>query len=82
MKGTIDLGLLFKKIWGKNNQHLVGFIDSNFVSNLDNRRSQTGFMFTLLGTAINWKSNLQHVVALLTTKVKYLAITEPVKEGI
>ena len=36
----------------------------------------------LLGTAISWKANLQAVVALLTTKAKYIAVTEAIKEAI
>lgn len=61
---------------------LVGFLDANYASNVDNRRSQTGFVFTLFHTAISWKSSLQHVVALSTTELEFLAVTEVVKEGI
>lgn len=38
-------------------------------------------MFTLFGTAVSWKSCLQHVVALSTTEAEFLAVTETVKEG-
>lgn len=36
----------------------------------------------MFGSAISWKSCLQSVVALSTTKVGYLAIIEATKEGI
>lgn len=58
IKGAIYLGVLFEKIRDKNDQPLVGFVDSDFASNLNNRISQSRFVFTLFGTAIHWKSSL------------------------
>ncbi|KAH9753275.1 hypothetical protein KPL71_015010 [Citrus sinensis] len=67
--------------------HGVGVI-SRFMGNpdyavdKDRRRSITGFMFTMYGGAISWKSSLQSVVALSTTEAEYIALTEAVKEAI
>ena len=46
----------------------------------DNRRSTTGYVFTIGGTAVSWISKLQQVVALLTMEVEYVAATEASKE--
>ena len=46
------------------------------------RRSLTCYVFTLFGCAIRWKTTLQSIVALSTTEVEYLSLTEGVKEGI
>lgn len=35
----------------------------------------------MFGTAVSWKANLQHVVALATTEAEYIAITEGIKEA-
>ena len=45
----------------------------------DGRQS---FVFTLSGVPISWKSTLQTTVALSTTKVEYMALTEALKEAI
>jgi hypothetical protein len=48
----------------------------------DSRRSTTGYVFTIGGTAVSWISKLQKVVALSTTEVEYVAATEASKEMI
>ena len=39
-------------------------------------------MFTLAKAPVSWKSTLQSTVALSTTEVEYMAMTEAVKEAI
>lgn len=80
LKGTVDVGLTFDKT--QMSDSVVGFVDSDYAGDLDRRRSQTGYVFTLCGGAINWKATLQGVVALSTTEAEYMAITESVKEAI
>ncbi|KAE8683864.1 hypothetical protein F3Y22_tig00111166pilonHSYRG00202 [Hibiscus syriacus] len=48
---------------------------------IDTRKSLTGFVFTIFGTAVSWKSNLQSVVALSTTVAEYITVTEAIKEA-
>jgi len=46
IKGTIDVGLVFEKeSTGK--QKCVGYVDSDYMGDLDKRRSTTGYVFTL-----------------------------------
>ncbi|RVW61470.1 Retrovirus-related Pol polyprotein from transposon TNT 1-94 [Vitis vinifera] len=61
---------------------LQGYVDANFAGNIDSRKSTTGFVFTLGGTAISWTSNLQKIVTLSTTEAEYVAATEAGKEMI
>ncbi|KAE8694473.1 hypothetical protein F3Y22_tig00110783pilonHSYRG00316 [Hibiscus syriacus] len=44
------------------------------------RRSTTGYVYTLGGTAVSWVSQLQKIVALSTTEVEYVAVMEANKE--
>ena len=44
------------------------YTDASFQTDRDDSRSQTGFVFTLNGGAITWKSSKQSVVALSTTE--------------
>ena len=59
----------------------VGYCDSDYAGNVDIQRSQTGYIFTMFGATIRWKSNLQGVVALSTTEAEYMALTVAVKES-
>eukprot|EP00253_Pinus_taeda_P029487 PITA_29487 len=48
----------------------------------DNRRSTTGYVFTVGGTTVSWVSKIQSVVALSTTEAEYVVATEASKEMI
>ncbi|KAE8692812.1 hypothetical protein F3Y22_tig00110830pilonHSYRG00040 [Hibiscus syriacus] len=59
----------------------LGYVDSNYAGDLDNRISTTGYVFTL-GGGPSWKSTVQSVVALSTTEAEYMVAAEPVKEAL
>ena len=48
---------MFGKISGASSE-VAGFVDSDYASDKDRRRSITGFVFTMCGGAISWKSSL------------------------
>ena len=54
-------------------------MDSDFAADLDKRRSLTGYVFTIGGCAVSWRTTLQPVVALSTTEVQYMAIAKACK---
>ena len=78
LRGTTNICLQF----GKAIDSLISFVDSDFAGDLDKRRSLIKYIFTLGGCAISWKATLQATIALSTTKVEYMAITEASKETI
>ncbi|KAK9179751.1 hypothetical protein WN943_028956 [Citrus x changshan-huyou] len=81
LRGTTSYGLLYGG--ERANYNLVeGFVDSDYAGDLDNRRSLTGFLFTLNSCTISWKASLQSVVALSTTEAEYTAAAEAFKEAI
>ncbi|KAE8700517.1 hypothetical protein F3Y22_tig00110556pilonHSYRG00215 [Hibiscus syriacus] len=80
LRGTTELGLMFKKQENER-EKVVGYVDSDYAGSIDTRKSLTGFIFTVFGTAVSWKSNLQSVVALSTTEAEYIAVTEAIKEA-
>uniref|UniRef100_A0A7N2RFG7 Integrase catalytic domain-containing protein n=1 Tax=Quercus lobata TaxID=97700 RepID=A0A7N2RFG7_QUELO len=78
LKGSSDTCLCFTGASLK----LQGYVDADFAGDIDSRKSTTGFVFTLGGTAISWASNLQKIVTLSTTEAEYVAATEAGKEMI
>ncbi|KAH9668970.1 hypothetical protein KPL70_021600 [Citrus sinensis] len=81
LRGTVVTVIVFGNINGALPE-VAGFVDSDYAADKDRRRSITGFVFTMCGGAISWKSSLQSMVALSTTEAEYIALTEAVKEAI
>jgi hypothetical protein len=59
---------------------LTGYVDSDLAGDVDTRKSTTGYVYTLGGTAVSWVSRLQKIVALSNTEAEYVAVTEAGKE--
>ena len=49
-------------------------MDLDFAADLHKRRSLTGYVFTIGGCAVSWRTTLQPVVALSTTEAEYMVI--------
>jgi hypothetical protein len=52
----------------------VGWSDSEYASDIGERRSRTGYVFTLNDAAKSWKRQRQQTVALSTTEAGYMAL--------
>jgi hypothetical protein len=78
LRGTATHALCF----GGSDTFLQGYVDSYMVGDKDNRRSTTGYVFTIGGTTVSWISKLQKVVLLSTTEAEYVASTKASKEMI
>uniref|UniRef100_A0A2N9HZR4 CCHC-type domain-containing protein n=1 Tax=Fagus sylvatica TaxID=28930 RepID=A0A2N9HZR4_FAGSY len=80
LKGTAEHGILFSRQPGTNS--VVGYVDADYAGEVDDRRSTTGYVFTLSGGPICWKSTLQSIVAMSTTEAEYMAVAEAAKEAL
>ena len=69
LRGTSDYCITLSN----NSDSVCSFVDSDFVGDLDERRSTLGYVFTLAGGAISWMSKLQETVALPTIEDEYIA---------
>ncbi|KAJ9566528.1 hypothetical protein OSB04_002494 [Centaurea solstitialis] len=65
-----------QKIWGS----LYGFADAGYLSDPHTGRSQTGYVFTMGGTAISWHSTKQTMTATSSNHAEILAIHEASRE--
>ncbi|KAL7145362.1 hypothetical protein ABFS83_07G077600 [Erythranthe nasuta] len=68
MNGSAEIGLLFKRNNGIEGDAVNGLEDSDYAGSVDTRKSLIRYVFTLFGTALSWKSDLQWVVALSRTE--------------
>ena len=59
-----------------------GYTDASFQSDLDDFRSQSGYVFCLNGGAVSWKSSKQDTVADSTVEAEYIAASDAAKEAV
>ncbi|KAM2382860.1 hypothetical protein ACFXTH_040483 [Malus domestica] len=57
------------------------YTDADFQSDVNDRSSNSGYVFTLNGGAVSWKSKKQSVIADSTTEAEYVAAAEAGKEA-
>jgi hypothetical protein len=57
-------------------------VDADYARNLDDRRLTTGYVFTLAGGPICWRSMIQSTVAISMSEVEYMAMAEAGKEAL
>ncbi|XP_070043134.1 secreted RxLR effector protein 161-like [Nicotiana tomentosiformis] len=72
LKGTIDFGLFYSS---SSDFHLMGYCDSDYTGDIDDRKSTTGFVFFLGDSVIYWTSKKQSIVTFSTYKTEYIAAT-------
>ena len=72
LQGTKDFGLFYKK--GEKSD-LIGFVDSDYAGDQDDRKSTSGYVFVLGTRAISWSSRKQKIVTLSTTEAEFVAAT-------
>lgn len=78
LQGTRTIGLKFGKI----RRPLTAFVDADWANGQDDRRSYTGYSFTLGGCPILWEARKQKTVALSATEAEYMALSDATKEVI
>ena len=71
-------------IYGGQEGELVirGYTDASFQSDLDDFRSQSGFVFCLNGGVVSWRSSKQDTVADSTTEAEDIAASDVAKEAV
>ena len=71
LQGTKGLMLTYRR---SDSLHIEGYTDSDYAG--DDRKSTLGYIFTLVGGAISWKSSKQTVTTSSTMYAKFVACYE------
>ena len=80
VKGTLDLSLVCEK--NEAGIKLVGYSDSDYAGDPDDRKSTTGMAFFLGNNLICWASQKQKILALSSCEAEYVAATTAACQGI
>ncbi|OIT38695.1 retrovirus-related pol polyprotein from transposon tnt 1-94 [Nicotiana attenuata] len=70
IKDTLDYGILYSS---SKDSKFVGYCDSDWAGDIDDRKSTTGFVFFLGNSAFTWNSKKQPIVTLSTCEAEYVA---------
>lgn len=77
---TQHIGLNYSK--SSTSSSPIGFCDADWGRDPSDRRSVSGYVFTLANGAIDWKVKRQLVVALSTAEAEYLSASQATRESI
>nr|GEY99958.1 retrotransposon protein, putative, Ty1-copia subclass [Tanacetum cinerariifolium] len=58
------------------------YTDAGYLTNTDNLKSQTGYVFVLNGGAVDWKSIKQSIFVTTSTDAEYIAAFDASKEAV
>ena len=75
LKGTLDYGLLYSP---SKDFKLVGYSDSDWARDTNDRKNTTGFVLYMGDTTFTWTSKKQPIVTLSTCEAEYIAATSGV----
>lgn len=70
IQGTSSFGIQYKR---EGEDRLVGYADSDYAGDIDDRKSTSGYVFMLSGGAVSWASKKQPIVTLSTTEAEFVA---------
>ena len=76
LKKTQDVGIHYEKTQSP----LTAWVDADHANDPDGRKSITGFVITLAGGPISWRSRKQKVTTLSTNEAEYVALCEVARE--
>lgn len=73
VKGTVNFGVLFPCKRRKSEIELLGYSDSDWSGDKEDRKSTASFLFKLGDASISWGSKKESVVALSSCEAEYIA---------
>ena len=71
--GTQNYFLIYK---GETGLGISTYTDSDWASNPEDCKLQTGHFFTITGSMFSWTSRAQRIIALFSTEAKYMALLD------
>ncbi|CAL0313725.1 unnamed protein product [Lupinus luteus] len=82
LKGTMNHGIMFPNQTEVSEPCFVGYSDSDWCGDKEDRESTSGYVFSMFGAPISWSSKKQDVVALSTCEAEYIAACNAAHQGL
>jgi hypothetical protein len=79
LKKTTAYGLCFD---ADRAEDLLGYADADFAGDLDERKSTSGYVFTMCGGPVAWSSRLQRSISQSTTEAEFVSLNEATREAV
>jgi hypothetical protein len=76
LKHTLNYGLYYTRFPAV----LEGYNDANWISDTNDIKSTSGYVFTLGGVAVSWKSSKQTCIARSTMESEFIALDKAGEE--
>lgn len=70
VKGTVSFGMFYPN---RGREELIGYMDSDYAGDQDDRKSTSGYVFLMNSGAISWSSKKQPIVTVSTTEAEFIA---------
>lgn len=70
IQGTVQMGILYKR---GGRQQLIGYTDSDYAGDVEDRKSTSGYVFLVSDGAVTWTSKKKPIVTLSTTEAEFVA---------
>ena len=82
LRGTYNEGITYCDPGEDRRNKLTGWVDSDFAADPDTRKSMTGYLFSLNGGAVSWRSSRQGGVTLSSAEAEFVAASQAGQEAI
>jgi hypothetical protein len=79
LRGTIGYGLIYRST---EDFRLIGYTDSDWAGCMDDRKSTSGYSFSMGSTTVAWSTKKQPTVSLSTTEAEYKAVATTTCEAV
>lgn len=82
LKNTKDLKLILGSVVSEEKDVLLGYSDADWAQDVEDRKSNSGYLFKFNGGTVSWACRKQSCVALSSTEAEYIALAEACQEAV
>lgn len=79
LKGTTNMQLVYKR--NKIEKHILScYVDADWATDINDRKSVSGYLIKIFGNVVSWITRKQHCVAMSSTEAELIALCSAVQD--